>query len=159
VSTAITTLHAGDRDRWEALWRGYLRFYETALPAATYTSTWSRILDPQGDIHAFVARDERGELVGITHYLFHPHAWSTRETCYLQDLFVDEAARGRGHARALIDAVATIARKRACDKLYWQTHVTNAAARRLYDAVAAHEGFIVYDYPLGPSDPGATTRG
>jgi GNAT superfamily N-acetyltransferase len=159
VSTTITTLHAGDRDRWAALWRGYLTFYETAVPEAIYASTWSRILDPQGEIHAFGARDDAGELVGITHYLFHPHAWSTREACYLQDLFVDEAARGRGHARALIDAVATVASRRDCHSLYWKTMAPNATARRLYDRVATHDGTIVYYYPLRSSDRGATTRG
>ena len=144
----IAPLEAADRDRWAELWNGYLAFYETTLPAAVYTSTWSRILDPRGDVRAFGARDDDGRLVGITHYFFHPHAWSTREACYLQDLFVDEAARGHGYGRALIDAVATAARTRDCHSLYWKTMVENATARRLYDAVAAYNGTIVYYYPL-----------
>jgi hypothetical protein len=28
--------------------------------------------------------------------------------------------------------------------VYWQTHESNAAGRRLYDKVARHLGFIVY---------------
>jgi GNAT superfamily N-acetyltransferase len=151
VSTSIVRLTAADRERWAELWTGYLTFYETTVPAAIYTSTWSRILDPQGDIRAFGARDEAGGLVGITHYLFHPHAWSVEDTCYLQDLFVDQRARRRGHARALIEAVADAARERLCRSLYWKTMIGNATARRLYDAVATHDGTIVYYASLWPS--------
>jgi GNAT superfamily N-acetyltransferase len=145
MSTA-SLLQAGDRDRWAALWTGYLAFYGTTLPDAIYTSTWSRILDPHGDIRAFGARDETGALVGIAHYFFHPHAWSTHEICYLQDLFVDPGARGHGHARGLIEAVASAALARPSYALYWQTHEANAVARRLYDRVGRYDGFIVYRY-------------
>ncbi len=150
MSTSVVRLTAADRERWAELWTGYLTFYETTVPASIYASTWSRILDPHGDIRAFGARDEAGGLVGITHYLFHPHAWSVEDTCYLQDLFVDPQARGRGHARALIEAVADAARERPCRSLSWQTHVTNAPARRLYDTIGKHDGFIVYEYSLSP---------
>jgi GNAT superfamily N-acetyltransferase len=159
VSASIVRLTASDRDRWAELWAGYLAFYETSLAPAIYTSTWSRILDPRGDIRAFGARDDAGRLAGIAHYFFHPHAWSTNEVCYLQDLFVDADARGRGYARALIEAVAGAARARPCSGLYWQTHVTNATARRLYDAIGTNNGFIVYDYPLPSPDRDATTSG
>ena len=47
-------------------------------------------------------------------------------------------------AGALIGAVRDWARERGCGSVYWQTHETNAVARRLYDTVAHHEGFIVY---------------
>ena len=151
----VRGLLAEDRERWAELWTGYLTFYETVLPEAIYTSTWSRILDPAGDIRAFGARDDDGRLVGITHYLFHPHAWSTRQACYLLDLFVDEAARGRGHARALIGAVAAAARERDSHSLYWMTMTGNERARGLYDTIASFGGTIVYEYPLWPSDPAA----
>jgi len=31
-----------------------------------------------------------------------------------------------------------------CQRVYWQTHETNAAAMQLYDKVAEKSGFIVY---------------
>jgi GNAT superfamily N-acetyltransferase len=145
---AATALEPADHARWAELWRGYLTFYETELPADTYAATWSRILDPHGPVHALGARDPGGRLVGIVHYLLHPHAWSQAEVCYLQDLFVDANERGRGYARALIDGVAEDARRRGCFRLYWLTQESNATARRLYDAVARYTGFIRYDFPL-----------
>lgn len=145
---ATTELVPADRARWTELWRGYLTFYDTAVPADVYAATWERILDPAGAIAALGVRGADGSLVGITHYLFHPHAWSRADACYLQDLFVDEAFRGRGYARALIEGVAAVARARGCCRLYWTTQEHNATARRLYDRVAAFRGFIRYEYPL-----------
>jgi len=48
----------------------------------------------------------------------------------------------------LIARVARSARERGAPRLYWLTHHTNARARRLYDQVAQHHGFIRYDYPM-----------
>jgi GNAT superfamily N-acetyltransferase len=143
-----TILEPGDHDRWVELWRAYLAFYQTELPADIYTATWQRILDPNGAIHALGVRDDAGRLVGITHYLTHAHAWSRADACYLQDLFVDAAVRGRGYATALINGVADSARERGCFRLYWLTQESNATARRLYDRVAKFTGFIRYDFAL-----------
>jgi GNAT superfamily N-acetyltransferase len=143
-----TTLEPGDRERWTELWRAYLTFYQTELPDDTYEATWSRIVDPNGAIHALGVRDNDGRLVGITHFLTHSHAWSRSESCYLQDLFVDEAVRGQGYARALINGVAAAARLRNCCSLYWITHETNTTARLLYDSLAKNTGFIRYDFAL-----------
>ena len=59
-----------------------------------------------------------------------------------------EEARGRGAARALIEAVAAAARAGGAARYYWTTQDHNAVARALYDRVARFNGFIRYDYPL-----------
>ncbi len=142
----IAPLQQTDRARWEVLARGYKTFYETTLSDAEYDRAWLRLR--QGDtIHGLGAHLD-GQLVGITHYLFHASTWSTG-VCYLQDMFTDAQARGRGVARALIEGVAAEAKVRGASRLYWLTHHTNGTARTLYDKVAAHRGFIRYDYPLG----------
>jgi GNAT superfamily N-acetyltransferase len=85
--------------------------------------------------------------VGITHFLKHANT-SALDVCYLQDLFTAPEARGIGVARALIAAVTEWAREQGCSRVYWQTHESNATARRLYDKVAVNRGFIVYGIPL-----------
>jgi GNAT superfamily N-acetyltransferase len=146
----MTPFIAADRVRWTELWRGYLDFYQTQLPPAIYDNTWQCLLMPDSPIRGLGARlgGDTTPLVGITHYLFHAHAWTTREVCYLQDLFVDSDIRGRGVGRRLIESVAEIARLRGCHRLYWTTKEDNATARSLYDRIARFNGFIRYDYAL-----------
>ena len=141
----IGPLRPEDRDPWEVLARGYKAFYRESEPDEAYELTWRR-LAAGTELHGLGARLD-GRLAGIAHYLFHPAAWSG-EACYLQDLFTDEAARGRGVARALIEGVAVAARQRGADRFYWHTQESNARARVLYDKVARFTGFIRYAYPL-----------
>jgi len=144
--TTITRLAAADRARWAELWTGYLTFYKTTLPPETYDLTWAKIFD--GRINAFGARDEAGRLIGITHYMYQETAWSAAPVCYLQDLYVDEALRGTGAGRKLIEAVAATAKTYGAGRLYWLTQDHNEVARRLYDRLAQNRGFIRYDYPI-----------
>ena len=144
--TEITPFRPEDKPRWAELWRAYLAFYRTTLPPAQFDDTWARLLHGT-QIHGLAARRD-GTLIGLTHYLFHPTAWASAPACYLQDLYVDEVARGLGAGRMLIEAVAERARERAAVRLYWLTQETNATARHLYDTVARCGGFIRYDYAL-----------
>jgi GNAT superfamily N-acetyltransferase len=146
----INALQLQDHARWAELWRGYLDFYETELPQEIYEHTWQRLLAPESPIRGLGARlgSDTAPLVGITHYLFHAHAWMRQEVCYLQDLFVDQTVRRQGCGRRLIEAVAAIARERGCARLYWTTKEDNDTARSLYDGIARFSGFIRYDYAL-----------
>jgi GNAT superfamily N-acetyltransferase len=51
-------------------------------------------------------------------------------------------------ARALIAAITDWAREQGCGRVYWLTHEGNTTARRLYDQVGVHKGFIQYQIPL-----------
>jgi GNAT superfamily N-acetyltransferase len=142
----IRPLRDEDRPRWEEHFRAYIAFYERELPQEAYDRAW-REVTADDRIHGLGAWLD-GRLVGITHFLVHPST-SEPDLCYLEDLFTDPEARGRGVGRALIGAVRDWARERGCGSVYWQTHETNAVARRLYDEVATFEGFIVYTLPVG----------
>jgi GNAT superfamily N-acetyltransferase len=143
----IDALRPEDRPTWEELARGYKKFYATETSDEEYEATWQRLMAGT-EVYGLGARTADGRLVGITHYLFHAQVWMA-DSCYLQDLFVAEDARGQGAARALIEAVAVRARERGAVRLYWTTQDHNTTARALYDKVAAYNGFIRYDYPLG----------
>jgi ribosomal protein S18 acetylase RimI-like enzyme len=77
-----------------------------------------------------------------------PFTWSRSDVAYLQDLYVAPQARGRGHAAALIEALAEIGRARGWYKIFWMTQGHNTAAQRLYDRVALRRDYIRYDLPL-----------
>jgi GNAT superfamily N-acetyltransferase len=132
---------------WEPLWNGYNAFYgrsgATALPREVTQMTWSRFMDAGEPMHALVA-ERSGTLLGLVHFLYHRSTIQVPLTCYLQDLFTVEAARGQGVARALIQAVYERASSAGSPRVYWQTHETNTVAMRLYDRVAEKSGFLVY---------------
>lgn len=148
----IRSVAAADLTAWRPLWDGYNEFYErsheTALPEEITAITWQRFLDPAEPMFALVADDD-GRLVGLVHYLFHLSTTRIEPVCYLRDLFTLPDQRGKGVGRALIEAVSSRAHAEGVDSVYWQTHETNAAGRRLYDSVATNEGFIVYTLDLG----------
>ncbi len=141
-----------DYAEWLPLWEGYNEFYKrfgaTALPDAVTQVTWARFFDAYEPMHAMVAEETvaagGSRLVGLVHYLFHRSTITIEPTCYLQDLFTAEAARGRGVGRALIEAVYEQARLAGVVQVYWRTHASNATARRLYDLVAEESGSLVY---------------
>lgn len=137
----------GDYAEWLPLWEGYNEFYKrfgaTALPDAVTQVTWARFFDTYEPMYAMVAVDG-GRVVGLVHYLWHRSTITIEPTCYLQDLFTAEAARGKGVGRALIEAVYEQARLAGVVQVYWRTHATNATARRLYDQVAEESGSLVY---------------
>ena len=140
-----------DYAAWLPLWEGYNRFYgrfdATALPDAITRVTWERFFDAYEPVFAMVAEEPvaaGGRLVGLVHYLWHRSTTSIEPTCYLQDLFTEEAARGKGVGRLLIEAVYEQARLAGVVNVYWRTHASNATARRLYDHVAEESGSLVY---------------
>lgn len=147
----IRPIERDDYPQWRPLWDSYNAFYgrsgPTALPEAITASTWGRFFEPNEPVRALVA-EQAGQLVGLVHYLYHRSTTRLHDVCYLQDLLTAEPVRGRGVGRRLIHGVYQAARAAGCNEVYWQTHVTNQAGRMLYDKVARHEGFIVYEHAL-----------
>lgn len=129
------------------MWTDYLAFYKTSVPDDVYDVTFSRMLgdDPQ-DFSCLVA-ESGGRLIGLTHYLFHRHAWKVENTCYLQDLYARPDARGTGVGRALIEAVYSAADAQGAPSVYWLTQDFNETARTLYDRVGKLTPFIRYQRP------------
>ena len=133
-----------DRAQWAVLWQGYLEFYQVPDMAPEITErTWARFFDEAEPVHAMVAVED-GVLLGMVQLLFHRNTWFLDDVCYLQDLFTAEASRGKGVARALIEAVYAKAQARGSRRVYWMTHESNATAQLLYDKVADKSGFIQY---------------
>lgn len=140
-----------DYAQWRPLWDGYNAFYgrsgPTALDERVTAQTWERFFDAAEAVHASVAELD-GRIVGIVHFLFHRSTSRLSDVCFLQDLFTEEACRGRGVGRALIQFVLDAAKNAGSSRVYWTTQTTNVAGRALYDKMAEHRGFIVYSHEL-----------
>jgi GNAT superfamily N-acetyltransferase len=141
----VRPLEARDEAAWRRLFKGYIAFYEAAVPEAAIDTTWQRLLAGGEGIHiALVAVGDADVPLGLAHVLFHRSTWSATWYCYLEDLFVDPAQRKKGVGRALIEAVYREADTRGCTRTYWVTQETNATARALYDQVASKAPFVQY---------------
>ena len=147
MSLEIRAALAADEQRWFILWQGYLDFYKTELSTEQSELTWQRILDPEFNMKCAVVIDD-GLIVGFTTYSLQNSTWSENGHCYLEDLFVDTAVRGKGVGRALIEYVKSYAIENNCSRLYWNTDEDNATARKLYDTYALESGKRQYRIAL-----------
>jgi GNAT superfamily N-acetyltransferase len=143
-SVKIRPLRASDREAWEAMFHGYINFYEAKVPDDVIELTWKRLLGMEDGFLGLVAVDEHDRPIGLAHVLFHPSTWSATNYCYLEDLYVDRAVRRGGVGRALIKAVYEEADKRGATRTYWTTKQDNSTARRVYDRVATLSPFVQY---------------
>ena len=147
----VRPLKAGDKSEWTPLWQGYLEFYKTELSDEQSELTWQRLLDKDFNLHCLVVEVD-GKIQGITHYSFQTSTWAHKNYCYLEDLFIAPASRGKGLGRLLIDSVKDIAVSEGSSRLYWNTDETNATARKLYDSYSLDSGKVQYRISLDPSD-------
>jgi GNAT superfamily N-acetyltransferase len=139
----VRRLSRDDRAEWDRLWTLYLQFYQTSLPGQQYDLTFERLLDPAEPMFGYIA-EHGGAPKGLVHIILHRSAWLDGPSCYLQDLFVDSHLRGAGLGRALIEHVYGVVRGFGGTRVHWLTQDTNETARKLYDRIAKHQGFIQY---------------
>ncbi len=143
MSLKVRRLEPEDQAAWRLLWNGYCAFYETVIPDDMTALTWARLMDPAVPLHGWAAELD-SKVIGFTHALEHISTWSPKPYVYLEDLFVDQQVRKSGAGSALINAVYAHADKIGSPKVYWQTAMTNATARKLYDQIGVDSGAMVY---------------
>ena len=140
----IRPLAANDFAQWSDLWRQYLEFYQSSVPQTVYETTFDRLIDAKNTAQNALVADQAGTLVGLVHFIYHPHNWRVENVCYLQDLFTAPNTRGQGVGRALIQSVYDLADKNGTPSVYWLTQDFNKTARLLYDRIATRTPFIKY---------------
>jgi GNAT superfamily N-acetyltransferase len=139
----VRPLVASDKQAWLPLWAGYLTFYKATLAPEVTDETFARLTAGDDTMFGLVAEQD-GRVTGIAHAIVHRSTWAVAPYVYLNDLFVSPDVRGGGVGRALIEAVYAKADAMGAERVYWLTHETNATARRLYDTLAANDGFVEY---------------
>lgn len=72
--------------------------------------------------------------VGFSQIRFRLSVWTGAEDAWLEDLFVDESARGEGHGRTLVEASIERARARGCDRIQLDVNQANEGALALYES-------------------------
>jgi GNAT superfamily N-acetyltransferase len=138
-----------DKDQWLRLWHEYNIFYGEAVADDVTEATWQRLMSGYGGMGCIVACEwPDGGVLGFINYIVHPRTWSTTDVCYLEDLYVDEAARGKGIGRQLCEAIKHLGERKGLSRVYWNTRADNSVARKLYDQIATQDDFVRYVMPL-----------
>ena len=133
------------------LLRGYCDFYE-ASPSDAGLEQMARavIAAPDDEGFLLVAGDDEGRIVGFAACGWKWSSLRGARIVVLEDLFVAERARGRGHADALIEAAAEIAGSHGAPAVTWLTAPDNHRAQAVYNRVGGHSApFLEYELELG----------
>jgi ribosomal protein S18 acetylase RimI-like enzyme len=88
-------------------------------------------------ISQFVARDDDGSIVGVSTLVMFPIPTGRR--AWVEDVIVDESARGQGVGEGLTRAMIDAAREWGCKTIELTSRPTREAANRLYQRL----GFTV----------------
>lgn len=149
IRVDVRDVAPADRLAWDRMWSAYCAHYGASPPAADNDELWRRITDTDHAMGALIAvSSEDGRPLGFAHFILHPHTFSSRMLCYLEDLWVDPEARGGGVGRRLIEALIARGRERGWRRLYWHTEADNASARALYDRIVTVTDYVRYDVAL-----------
>jgi GNAT superfamily N-acetyltransferase len=82
----------------------------------------------------FLLGSTRGAPEGVCQLRFRHSVWTSTEDCWLEDLYVEEGARGAGLGRALVQAACERARERGALRIELDTNERNHAAIGLYES-------------------------
>jgi GNAT superfamily N-acetyltransferase len=78
-----------------------------------------------------------GGIVGIAVWFLTYSTWTGRHGVWLEDLYVDEAQRGRGYGKALIASLAAVCLEREYSRLEWTVLDWNAPSIAFYRSLGA----------------------
>ncbi|WP_333766788.1 GNAT family N-acetyltransferase [Streptomyces sp. IBSBF 2435] len=114
--------------------------YERALADAQATEEQLRTAlfgaDPVA--HALIAADDTtGEPAGFALWFRNFSTWTGTPGLYLEDLYVRPQARGAGHGKALLAALAAICVERGWSRFEWSVLDWNEKALAVYRSIGA----------------------
>ncbi len=143
MSITIRPVTSGDRAAWGRLYAAYAAFYNVTQTEAMRDRVWGWLMDADHEVTGLVA--EADGLIGIAHVRPFARPLAAATGGYLDDLFVDPAARGSGAADALLAAIKAEGAQRGWGVIRWITAEDNARARAVYDRTAEATQWVTYD--------------
>ena len=145
MSISIQPAEQSDHDDWERLYRGYADFYEIPMNDEILGTVWEWIFDPKRQFYCIVAKEDGGPALGLMHFRAMPSPARGTEVGFLDDLYVEPAARGRGIVDRLFEELSARARGYGWPMIRWITRDGNYRARAVYDRVATRTDWITYE--------------
>jgi GNAT superfamily N-acetyltransferase len=128
--------------------RAYCEFYETEPDDEGLRKMFETLINEPSQGAIFIARDG-GRAVGFATLDWKWSSLKAARIGYLEDLFVDPEARGRGIADALIEVCAARCRELGMPAMEWLTAPDNRRAQQVYNRTGAESGtYLEYDLEL-----------
>lgn len=138
-----------DKERWRHLYRQFAEHYTVSVRVEHQDLVWSWLMDPDHPLMCLLAKDADGMAWGLAHYRPFTRPLAGSVGCFLDDLLVDEGARGEGVADALLHALRQIASNNGWTVIRWITADDNHRARGVYDEFAIRTMWVTYDMTPG----------
>jgi GNAT superfamily N-acetyltransferase len=130
-----------DREALLALMDAYIvDFYRSPRPPRERVEALVDLLAEGREGTQLVVEDEAGAPVGFATLYF---TWSTLRAdriAILNDLYLDDRARGTGAAAALFQGALAVSRERGCVDMEWQTATDNHRAQAFYAKMGGTRG-------------------
>lgn len=150
---AVRAATADDLPAVARLLDDFNREYDEPTPGPAWLAERLATLVGGGDTTVLVAGTGPD---GLAVLRLRPSLWSAGLECYVAELYVVPALRGRGIGRALLEAAIAAARERGADHMDLGTSEDDVAARALYERLGftRREGgpdgpvMFVYERPL-----------
>jgi GNAT superfamily N-acetyltransferase len=128
--------------------RAYCEFYDTEPNDEGIRKMFETLITDPSQGAVFIARAE-GEAVGFATLDWKWSSLKGAKIGYLEDLFVDPGARGKGIADALIEVCAGRCRELGMPAMSWQTAPDNRRAQQVYNRTGAEaDTYLEYDLEL-----------
>ena len=112
------------------------------------------LFGPRPYAEVLIAEADVGAVAGFALFFHNYSTFLSRPGIYLEDLFVRPAVRGHGLGRALLIALAQLARERGCGRIEWSVLDWNEPSIAFYDSLGAlpkHE-WLLYRLTGAPMD-------
>jgi ribosomal protein S18 acetylase RimI-like enzyme len=139
-----------DKADWMRLFRAYGMFYKSSIDDDVMHRVWAWLTDDSHSVSGLVALDD-GVVIGFAHYTRLSDTFTGGPEWFLDDLYVESFARGKGTATALIDGISAHAAANGGGKIRWITASDNTTAQSLYDKVAKRTTWVTYEKPPIPA--------
>jgi GNAT superfamily N-acetyltransferase len=128
--------------------RAYCEFYETEPDDEGLRRMFETLIGEPSQGAVFIARAD-GRAVGFATLDWKWSSLKAARIGYLEDLFVDPEARGKGIADALIEVCAERCRELGMPAMEWLTAPDNRRAQQVYNRTGAEsETYLEYDLEL-----------
>jgi GNAT superfamily N-acetyltransferase len=82
-----------------------------------------------------MAEDDAGQVMGLLLLSHRPTLWHSGPSALIEDIVVDERARGQGVGRALIEAGLGWARSHGCSEMEVTTEEENGASQAFFQSL------------------------